>query len=349
MEKDNKIVKKFILRFGTVALAIVLIFSFTSGCSAIESTLGLNTEKTPKVRLLADQNESTGEPTPFQPSLSTAAPTPTPFVITDTLVPNEGYVKPDGQINVLFLGSDWRGNGGYLTDVILLISFYIKEEKISVVSFPRDLWVTIPGVGEQRINTTQAYGGFPLTQKTFAYNFGTSIDHYMITNFNGFMSIIDTLGGIEINAARNLYDRCDLSYSHGGYCSVGPGPVTLDSEMALWYVRSRYSTSDFYRMDRAREVMMGILHKIVSLDGVARAGDIYNTLSNCVETDLSLSDIIPLVTLGAKVMNDPSKINMYEIGEAQVTDYIVPSTGAYILLPHYDDIWQVLKTALFTP
>ncbi|NMC30589.1 MAG: LCP family protein [Pelolinea sp.] len=340
---------KSIIRYGSAALAVLLILTFTAGCSIIGSTLGFTTKATPEVRLLADKSSNDAEPTPFQPFLSTPVPTSAPIVITDTLVPNKGYSKPDGQINVLLLGSDWRADSGYRTDVIMLVSFYTKEEKISIVSFPRDLWVSIPGVGEQRINTAQAYGGFPLTQKTFAYNFGTSVDHYMMTNFNGFLSIIDTLGGIEINAAQNLYDRCDLSYSHGGYCSVGPGPVTLDSEMALWYVRSRYTSSDFYRMDRAREVIMGILRKIVSLDGVARAGDIYNTLSSSVVTDLSLSDIVPLITLAAKVMNDSSKITMYEIGESQVTAYVMPSSGANVLLPNYDAIWQILKTALFTP
>jgi len=342
-------VKNFIIRYGSAILAVLFIVSFISGCSVIGTALGFTREVTPEVRLLADKSGESVEPTPFQPYSYIPTVEATTQAITDTLVPNEGYSKPDGQINVLFLGSDWRADSGYRTDVIMLVSFYTKEEKISIVSFPRDLWVSIPGVGEQRINTAQAYGGFPLTQKTFEYNFGTSVDHYMMTNFSGFLSIIDTLGGIEINAAQNLYDRCDLSYSHGGYCSIGPGAATLDSEMALWYVRSRYTSNDFYRMDRAREVMMGILRKIVSLDGVTRVGDIYNTLSSSVVTDLSLSDIAPLITLAAKIMNDSSKITMYEIGESQVTPYVMPSSGANVLLPNYDAIWQVLKTALFTP
>lgn len=339
--------KNSIIRYGSAILAVMLMVSVISGCAVIGNALGYSSSATPEVRLLADKSIDAVEPTPFQPYAYT--PTVEPEVITDTLVPNEGYSKPDGQINILLLGSDWRADRGYNTDVIMLVSFYTKEEKISVVSFPRDLWIPIPGIGEQRINTAQAYGGFPLTQKTFAYNFGVDVDYYMLTNFSGFMSIIDTLGGIEINAAQNLYDRCDLSYSHGGYCSIGPGTATLDSELALWYVRSRYTTSDFYRMDRAREVMMGILKKIVSLDGVAKAADIYNTFSDCVVTDLSLSDLVPLITLAAKVMNDSSRITMYEIGEAQVTPYIMPASGANVLLPNYDAIWQVLKTALFTP
>ena len=321
-----------------------------TGCSMAEAIIGIPKQVTPEVRLLADLDPNAqAQPTPFQPYAFTATPQTSNPTIVDSLVPNNGAYKPAGQVNILLLGSDWRANSGYRTDVIMLISIYTKEEKVSIVSFPRDMWVTIPGVSEQRINTAQAYGGFPLTQKTFEYNFGISVDHYMMTNFNGFLSIIDTLGGIEINAAQNLSDRCDLSYAHGSYCSVGPGVETLDSEMALWYVRSRYTSNDFDRTRRAQEVIMGILKRIISMDGVANAGQIFNTFSSSVVTDLSLGNILPLISLAAKIINDPSRISTYAIGPGQVTSYVIPSSGANVLLPNYDAIWQVLKTACFTP
>ncbi|HAF61947.1 MAG TPA: hypothetical protein DCK95_06435 [Anaerolineaceae bacterium] len=320
-----------------------------TGCSVVEAFRG-NPDTTPEVRLLADLNPSMNvQPTPFLPNSFNINVETTPVVINDSLVPNQGAVKPAGQVNILLLGSDWRANSGYRTDVIMLISIYTKEEKVSIVSFPRDLWVTIPGVSEQRINTAQAYGGFPLTQKTFEYNFGISLDYYMMTNFNGFLSIIDNLGGIEINAAQNLTDRCDLSYAHGSTCSVGPGLATMDSETALWYVRSRYTSDDFDRTRRAQEVILGILKKVISINGVANAGEIYNTLSSSVVTDMTLGDIVPLISLTAKIINDPTRINTYAIGRSQVTSYVIPSSGANVLLPNYDAIWEVLKTALFTP
>ena len=328
-----------------------LIFSIVSmtGCSVIEILKG-NPNNDYEVRLLADLDSSTNtQPTPFLPNTTSINLEKTPLVITESKIPVSEAIKPEGQINILLLGSDWRANSGYRTDVIMLISIYTKEEKVSIVSFPRDLWVTIPGVSEQRINTAQAYGGFPLTQKTFEYNFGVSLDYYMMTNFNGFLSIIDTLGGIEINAAQNLTDRCDLSYAHGSTCSIGPGAATLDSEMALWYVRSRYTSDDFDRTRRAQEVIMGILKKVISINGVANAGEIYNTLSSSVVTDMTIGDIIPLISLTAKIINDPTRINTYAIGRSHVTSYVIPSSGANVLLPNYDAIWSVLKTALFTP
>lgn len=342
--------KNQITQHAARIISILLIVFLTTGCSLAQVFLGNSSQSTPAVRLLADLSSDTDtEPTPFQPYSYTPTVEATPAVIADALVPNDGYYKPAGQVNILLLGSDWRANSGYRTDVIMLISVYTKEEKISIVSFPRDLWVTIPGVGEQRINTAQAYGGFPLTQKTFEYNFGVSVDHYMMTNFNGFLSIIDTLGGIEINAAANLTDTCDLSYSAEKYCSVGPGVANLDSELALWYVRSRYTSNDFDRTRRAQEVIMGILKKIISIDGVANAGEIYNTLSSSVVTDLTLGDIVPLISITAKVINDSSRITTYAIGQAQVTSYVIPSSGANVLLPNYNAIWSILVPALFTP
>ncbi|KUK46464.1 MAG: LytR family transcriptional protein [Anaerolinea thermophila] len=333
---------------GILFFLLFIIMSMT-GCSVVEAFRG-NPDTTPEVRLLADLNPSMNvQPTPFLPNSFNINVETTPVVINDSLVPNQGAVKPAGQVNILLLGSDWRANSGYRTDVIMLISIYTKEEKVSIVSFPRDLWVTIPGVSEQRINTAQAYGGFPLTQKTFEYNFGISLDYYMMTNFNGFLSIIDNLGGIEINAAQNLTDRCDLSYAHGSTCSVGPGLATMDSETALWYVRSRYTSDDFDRTRRAQEVILGILKKVISINGVANAGEIYNTLSSSVVTDMTLGDIVPLISLTAKIINDPTRINTYAIGRSQVTSYVIPSSGANVLLPNYDAIWEVLKTALFTP
>ena len=120
------------------------------------------------------------------------------------------------------------------------------------------------------------YGGFPLLASVFEYNFAIPIDHYIMTNFYGFTNIVDALGGIEINASTNTSDRCDLSYAHGAYCSVGPGIEYLDGETALWYVRSRYTSNDIDRTRRAQEVLIGLFKKLMSMDAISNAPEIYN-------------------------------------------------------------------------
>ena len=123
------------------------------------------------IQKITGMKASGREPTPFQPFKQTATPTREVQPITNALVPNQGFIPPEGQVNILLLGSDWRPNSGYRTDVVLLVSIFTKEGKVSLVSFPRDLWVEIPGYEEDRINTVMAIGGFPLLNETFERNF----------------------------------------------------------------------------------------------------------------------------------------------------------------------------------
>jgi LCP family protein required for cell wall assembly len=300
------------------------------------------------VRLLSDSKEP-NQPTPFQPFLPTIAPTAEGYIIQDALVPSAGFQSPSGQVNILLLGSDYRVNQGSRTDIILLVSLLPKEKKIRLISFPRDLYIELPGYGQERINTSQSLGGFPLTQSTFEYNFGIHLDHFIQTDFNGFQAIIDTLGGIDINAAAILTDRCDLPYSHGSYCSVGPGPQHLDGALALWYVRSRYSTSDFDRGRRAQEVIEGIFNKLISWNALTKAPELFNLFTNSVKTDMTISDVLPLIPLASFVSSDTSLVKRYSIGLDQAKPYIAPATGAYLLMPDYNAIWQVVLEAIYTP
>jgi len=284
--------------------------------------------------------------TPFQPMLPTVQNTPTitPTSIQPTGLPTLPTSK--NQMNILLLGSDWRPNGGSRTDVILLVSLNPDSGFVSVVSFPRDLWVNIPGIGQERINTAQEFGGFPLTQAAFQNNFNLRIDRYVETNFAGFQAIVDTLGGIDIVAATSLYDRCDLPWRDAsGYCYVGPGEVHMDGATALWYVRSRYTTSDFDRTRRAQEVVLGIFQKLMSLNAVTRAPELYSEFSSDIDTDLSISDLTTYLPLATTVMADQSKIHRYSVGSSLATGYITPA-GADVLLPNYAGIEALLTQAL---
>lgn len=302
------------------------------------------------IHLLADlPKNSQNQPTPFQPYQQTPTPTRAAQPITNALVPNEGLLPPEGQVNILLLGSDWRPNSGYRTDIMLLISIFTKEAKVKLVSFPRDLWVEIPGLQEERVNTAMGYGGFPLLAQTFEYNFAIHVDHYMMTNFNGFTGIVDTLGGIDINTPENTADRCDLAQQHGAWCSVGPGDEHLDGELALWYVRSRYTSNDFDRTRRAQEVLVALFRKLMSLDAIARAPELYNQFLSSVETNLALNDILTLINIAPTVLSDSARIQRYAIGPEHVTPHVFPSSGANVLLPDYNAIWEVIREAVYTP
>lgn len=195
-------------------LFIAIIFAFfLSSCS-----LSLTTKHQPTIIPISSiLNNSGTTPTPFQPNLPTSimgdAEIPTPTSITSaetalTSTPVDTNITiPEGQINILVFGSDYRPGRGFRTDVIMLLSLNPKKGTASLTSFPRDLYIAIPGIGMERINTAQAYGGFSLMAATFQQNFGVTPDYYMMTNFDGFKGIIDTLGGITVNAAINLTDE----------------------------------------------------------------------------------------------------------------------------------------------
>ncbi|MDR3572670.1 MAG: LCP family protein [Anaerolineaceae bacterium] len=260
--------------------------------------------------------------------------------------------KPQGQpgkpVNILVLGSDWRPNAGFRTDVMLFVSINPRRGTVSLISFPRDLWVSIPGEGMNRINTTQELGGFNLTAQTFQNNFGIRPDYYIMTTFTGFTSMIDSLGGIDVNAAVKLQDRCDLPQSSNGYCTAGPGIVHMDGKTALWYVRSRYTSSDFDRTRRTQEVIQAAFVKLLSINALIKAPALVAAYRSSTETNLTLPALLPL-TATALLINLPGHVQHYTIGPDLVTNYVVPGSGAMVLLPHQAAIMELIHKAVNTP
>lgn len=305
---------------------------------------------------------ATATPTPFQPLGPTA--THEPYTATPGAVPlpndldgedinmptpiRVGGTNPKGQLNLLVLGSDFRPASGFRTDVIMLVSINPQKGTVSVVSFPRDLYVTIPGWGENRINTAFPHGGFQMMQDTFEYNFGVRPTHYLMTNFQGFRGIIDDLGGINVQVGSYLSDSCDLPQASYGYCTVNPGTVWMDGGMALWYVRSRHTSNDFDRGRRQQEVLYALFSKLMSLDAVTRLPDMYNTYQNNVETNLSVGDLAPLLPVASQVLDDSSRIRRFAIGPAETSNYIT-SGGAMVLLPDYAAINAIINQAVYNP
>jgi LCP family protein required for cell wall assembly len=253
--------------------------------------------------------------------------------------------QPEGQVNILLLGSDARPNeGGFRTDVILWLSLNPEDGFVSAISFPRDLYVSIPGYGYNRINTAFIYGGFGLLADTFEVNFGFRPDHYVLVDFNGFKTVINDLGGIDVQAAQNLSDSCANWINPSGWCSVGPGTVHMDGEVALWYARSRYSSSDIDRGRRAQEVINAIFNRLMKLDVILKAPDLYKSYTTYVDTDVSLTDVVSLLPLANKIY-ESGDIRSYVIGYEHAYDWITPE-GAMVLLPDITLVQSVMFEAM---
>ncbi len=317
---------------------------------------------------------STATATPFQPLpptptyLPTSFPTPTIFP-TPTLGISSGATKtwsdypgptvwpditipppmgilsqPEGQVNILLLGSDQRPyEGGFRTDTIILVTLSPAQGITNMTSFPRDLYVYIPGWTVQRINTAFGYGGFAALAQTFEYNFGVLPDNYVLINFWSFANAIDSLGGLEVDVGQNL---CDHRDSYGTYC-VYAGRQRMDGETALWYVRSRYTSSDFDRGRRQQEIVKAGFEKLISLDAISRAPELFEIYRSNVTTDLTFEAVSPLLPLAVQLTENPS-INHYFIGPQQVVNWVNYS-GAQVLLPIREAVLEVMRQALNSP
>ena len=229
-------------------------------------------------------------------------------------------VQPAGQINILLLGADARpGQKLFRTDTIILATINPQLGTVNLLSFPRDLYINIPGKGQDRINTPYEYGGWPLLAKTFAYNFGITPDHYVVINFSNFKQLVDSLGGLDINVESPL---TDYRYPHG-YVTIPKGRVKMDADTILWYVRSRKTTNDLARNHRQQEVLQAIGEKLLSMNAVRRAPEFYSFYKDNVTTDLSFTDMIPFIPLAAGLA-DGSKLRHYYVGAGNVKNWITP-------------------------
>jgi LCP family protein required for cell wall assembly len=244
----------------------------------------------------------------------------------------------------MILGSDFRPESGYRTDVLMLVALDRRSGQVSLVSFPRDLWVAIPGFGEERINTVMQKGGFPLLAQTMQTNFGVFPTHYAMIDMEGFLKVIDVLGGIEFETDQVTADDCDSSLEPDRWCEVGPGMVSLDRDWALWYVRARYHSSDFDRLRRTQEVLSAVMDELASPKGFLKLPALFRIYETEVENNLSTNQIISLLRILSGFSSDVDA-RSYAITSNEATPWITAS-GANILLPDITAIQAILQEAI---
>jgi LCP family protein required for cell wall assembly len=271
--------------------------------------------------------------------------------LTEIPRPEKEFEDVEGILNIAILGSDLRptGIGGFRTDTIMILIINKLAGTVSLVSFPRDLYIYIPAYGMDRINGAfpQGYalnyrnGGFGLFQDMMKYNFGITVHHYAMISFSGFRNLIDQLGGIDVYCAYGLHDTRQ-GYPDG--YGVGSGWNHMDGETALWYVRSRYTSSDFDRVRRQQEVLLGISQTLLNKNALSNIPGFFVTLANYVESDLTLDMLDGYVDMAASV-NLSSIQRATFIPKAYGTDWITPD-GKMVALPNYPAIHDVLAGML---
>ena len=192
-------------------------------------------------------------------------------------------------VTFVIMGSDSRDTsnaGDGRSDVLMVAYLSGDRQHAYLVSFPRDMWVDIPGHGQAKINAAYAWGGPALTVQTLEGLTGTKMDHAVLMDFQGFIELTNVLGGVTVY---NHYDSSSSGYH------FPQGEVTLQGEKALAYVRERYDLphGDFDRAQRQRDVVQAIIDKILSAGVVgnpATFGQMLDQLSGTMTVDSGLTN-----------------------------------------------------------
>ena len=227
------------------------------------------------------------------------------FVLLAAFILLFGQAHAQAQgVNILLIGVDTlEENINGRSDTMILVHVNPETADIRMVSFLRDLYVPIPGVGKTRLNAAYVHGGEELLKQTLSDNFGVTVDHTVTVHFSMLADLVDQLGGIEIevtSAERSQINKLLKDYNtstgqRGGELEAA-GLQRLTGKQALCYSRIRKIDSDFQRTSRQQTVITAMMK---------RAGELGYwqllklALANLpkVQTDLSFTDIVTLAPL----------------------------------------------------
>lgn len=209
------------------------------------------------------------------------------------VVYEEVLESPKGRIFVLALGLDSRGD--HLrgrSDAIVVISMDKEKDQIDMVSIPRDSYVEIGSTGKfDKIAHAYSHGGIEVTKETVERLFGINIDYYGVFNFSSFVSLVDTLGGLEIDVPFTFTEQD--SKDRQGAIRVEKGLQVLDGEKSLAYARMRKQDprGDIGRGERQQEVVKVLFDELISFSSLTKLGEIRNSLKGSLLTNVDLLDL----------------------------------------------------------
>lgn len=253
------------------------------------------------------------------------------------------------RVNILFLGIDRRDNdpGPWRTDTMILFSVEPVSKTASMLSIPRDLWVPLPGLNtEERINAAYVYGasypggGAAYAKRTVQYNLGIPVHYYVALDFNGFVKIIDAVGGIDVDVPADIVDNAYPTPNYGTMrLVIRAGRQHMDGDLALKYARTRHSGNDIDRARRQQQVIAAVRDKVLSLNfPVARIPEQLRILGTSLQTDMSPTELLAIAQAARQVED----INAGVIDANMVVDATTPE-GAMVLLPKRDKIRELVS------
>lgn len=264
---------------------------------------------------------------------------------------------PEEAVTILLLGSDKRPDREHWrTDAIQYVVIYPEVPSAAILSIPRDLYVYIPGYSMNRINFAHMYGetngyeggGPGLLNQTLLHNLGVSADYYVKVGFDGLIGLVDAMDGIDVPVHCRLRDYWPYPDEEGQYYRIAlePGVHHMDGELALWFSRSRVTTSIFSRERRQQQVLEAIWREARQASLVDAAAALYEQTGDVFETDLGLGNIVSLAMTAAQL--DPVDVKRRNIGWGQVIPYTTPGGGG-VYLPIWREIEPIITDVLAPP
>ncbi|WP_167955953.1 LCP family protein [Anaerosporobacter faecicola] len=203
-------------------------------------------------------------------------------------------VEDDRIINILLVGSDkrasWTQTGR--SDSAMIATLDLKHKKLKLTSLMRDMYLTIPGYGENRFNAAYSFGGVSLMYETIATNFGIRLDGYAVVDFSAFKKVINTIGGVKITLTDEEYQYLTTAYKKGSVLKLKPGMNVMNGTQALAYTRIRQDgQGDFGRTGRQRKVLQAIFTEAKSMS-LTELIDLANEIIPSISTDLTNDQIM---------------------------------------------------------
>jgi polyisoprenyl-teichoic acid--peptidoglycan teichoic acid transferase len=271
-----------------------------------------------------------------------------------------------GRTNILLLGMGGKGHeGAYLTDTIMAASLDFKDKKVSLLSIPRDLSIPVEGLAEwTKINNINAFaeareggsGGIAISQAVSDI-LDAPIDYYIRVDFEGFINIINKIGGIDVFVEKSFDDyeypifgreENPDYYSRFEHLHFDKGWQKMDGNLALKFARSRHGTngesSDFARSRRQQLILEAVKEKLLSLQTLlnpAALGGILTELSKHLSTNFEPWELIKIWSL-FKNIDKNSIINKVLDNSPEGLLYDGRNAaGAYVLTPKNGDFSEI--------
>lgn len=256
----------------------------------------------------------------------------------------------EGTTNILLVGIDRRPGvtRGGLPDTIVVAVLSPETGHLGLISVPRDLYVSIPDHGEDRINASfaaawnQKKKPLEVLASVVSDTLLLPIHHSAAIDLTGFETLVDALGGIEVIVPCAIDDNFLDPRTESGrrLLSLDAGKQQMDGATALLYARSRHGRSDFSRARRQQAILWGMKKQFTSIDGLSRLPEFWEELSKVVVSDLSRGDFLRLIRQAMKIRSE--KIHGFVMGEKEAVPHR-SEEGKAVLLPQPTAIQAALR------